>query len=118
MLALTLKHPWPWAICVAGKDVENRTWAPRQLRRGDRFAIHGGKQPREHSSAWRDADSSKSCPRCSSPPKEPEPAPAASSYAPDYELSVIEEALYVLSQLGPQARARAIAYLHVRLQQA
>lgn len=26
MLALTIRQPWAWAILVAGKDVENRTW--------------------------------------------------------------------------------------------
>jgi hypothetical protein len=46
MKALTLKHPWPWAICVLGKRIENRTWRPgRQLPVGEWFAIHGGKWP-------------------------------------------------------------------------
>jgi hypothetical protein len=26
MMALTIRQPWAWAIAVAGKDVENRTW--------------------------------------------------------------------------------------------
>ena len=48
MKALTLRHPWPWAIVALGKDVENRTWAPGrdQLAIGDWFAIHGGVTPR------------------------------------------------------------------------
>lgn len=47
MKALTLKHPWPWAIVCLGKRVENRRWTPArsQLREGDWFAIHGGKIP-------------------------------------------------------------------------
>jgi len=47
MRALTIRHPWPWAICYLGKDVENRCWFPsrEQLRVGDRFAIHAGKMP-------------------------------------------------------------------------
>lgn len=47
MMALTLRHPWPWAICQLGKRVENRTWRPHpnQLKIGERFAIHGGKWP-------------------------------------------------------------------------
>ncbi len=46
LYALTLHRPWCWAIACAGKDVENRTWAPpawlcapRQL-----LAIHSGRQ--------------------------------------------------------------------------
>lgn len=47
MRALTLKHPWPWAICHMGKRIENRTWFPSQAQLcvGDWFAIHGGKVP-------------------------------------------------------------------------
>jgi hypothetical protein len=26
MLTLSIQQPWAWAICYAGKDVENRTW--------------------------------------------------------------------------------------------
>lgn len=46
MKALTLRHPWPWAI-VNGKPVENRKWAPPPslLRPGDWMAFHGGKYP-------------------------------------------------------------------------
>lgn len=44
MKALTLRHPWPWAIRELGKDVENRTWAPK-LELGERFAIHAGRAP-------------------------------------------------------------------------
>ena len=45
MLALTLKHPWPFAVARLGKDVENRTWRPRGLSVGQWFIIHGGAQP-------------------------------------------------------------------------
>lgn len=47
MKALTLKHPWPWAICCLGKRIENRTWRPypSQLKPGEWLAIHGGKWP-------------------------------------------------------------------------
>ena len=45
MKALTLRHPWPWAVCYFGKDLENRVWRPSQLRLGDRLAIHAGKMP-------------------------------------------------------------------------
>jgi len=45
MKALTLKHPWPFAICRLGKRVENRTWHPPSSLIGQRFAIHGGNIP-------------------------------------------------------------------------
>lgn len=40
--ALTVLQPWAWAICYAGKRLENRGWAPRWqvLRRGEWFAVH------------------------------------------------------------------------------
>ncbi|WP_034340294.1 hypothetical protein [Deinococcus misasensis] len=41
---LTLQHPWVWAIFHAGKDVENRTWAP-STKGGHWLLIHGGKPP-------------------------------------------------------------------------
>jgi hypothetical protein len=44
MKAITLRHPWPFAIINLGKRIENRTWAP-SLRIGEKFAIHGGKFP-------------------------------------------------------------------------
>lgn len=47
MKALTIRQPWAWAICHAGKRIENRAWltSPSLLavaRRlvGQRFAIH------------------------------------------------------------------------------
>jgi hypothetical protein len=45
MLALTLKHPWVWAILHAGKRVENRKWGlpPEYLNRW--ILLHGGKSP-------------------------------------------------------------------------
>lgn len=47
MKAITLLHPWPFAICYLGKDVENRGWKPTpgQLKPGQRFAIHGAATP-------------------------------------------------------------------------
>jgi hypothetical protein len=44
--ALTLKHPWPWAILELGKDIENRTWFPPRDEVGEWLAIHGGVVPR------------------------------------------------------------------------
>ena len=45
MKALTLKHPWPFAIMFMGKDIENRSWKPPVDLFGKRFAIHGGEPP-------------------------------------------------------------------------
>lgn len=45
MKAITLRHPWPWAIAVLGKRIENRTWKPSSLGQGDMIAIHGGAMP-------------------------------------------------------------------------
>ncbi len=42
MKALTLIQPWAWAICYAGKRVENRTWPLPNYMIGDRIAIHAG----------------------------------------------------------------------------
>ena len=42
MRALTLRQPWAWAICHAGKRIENRTWAPPRSVIGQRIAIHAG----------------------------------------------------------------------------
>ena len=39
MKALSIMQPWAWAICEAGKDVENRTWSTNY--RGF-FLIHAG----------------------------------------------------------------------------
>src|SRR6056297_741124 len=39
MKALSINQPWAWAICHAGKDVENRDWSTRF--RGP-FLIHAG----------------------------------------------------------------------------
>lgn len=45
LYALTLHRPWCWAIACAGKDVENRDWAPPAwlCAPGQRLAIHSGK---------------------------------------------------------------------------
>jgi hypothetical protein len=47
MKAITIRHPWPWAICHLGKPIENRDWRPShvQLKVGEKFAIHAGKMP-------------------------------------------------------------------------
>lgn len=39
---ITLHRPWPWAIAVHGKDIENRTW-PCPLTEGSLLGIHAGK---------------------------------------------------------------------------
>ena len=41
MLTLSIQQPWAWAICHAGKDIENRTW-PTMIR--GKFLIHAGKK--------------------------------------------------------------------------
>lgn len=41
MLTLSIQQPWAWAICHAGKDIENRSWYTRV--RGQ-FLIHAGKK--------------------------------------------------------------------------
>lgn len=45
MKCLSVRQPWAWALLHAGKDVENRTWAPspKQLKPGERLAIHASK---------------------------------------------------------------------------
>ena len=46
MKAITIRHPWPWAICYLGKPLENRNWKPSfALSLGEKFAIHAGKMP-------------------------------------------------------------------------
>lgn len=46
MKALTLRHPWAFAICYWGKRIENRKWWPvTALKVGQRFAIHGALPP-------------------------------------------------------------------------
>lgn len=44
ILGLTLIQPWAWAICEAGKRVENRLWKPPAWAIGKRLAIHAGKK--------------------------------------------------------------------------
>lgn len=43
MKALTLHRPWSWAVCHAGKDVENRSWVPPLFLDGLDFAIHSAR---------------------------------------------------------------------------
>jgi hypothetical protein len=40
MKALSVRQPWAWLICNAGKDIENREW-PTNFR--GRVLIHAGK---------------------------------------------------------------------------
>lgn len=40
MKALSIRQPWAWAICYAGKDIENRDW-PTKFR--GEFLIHASK---------------------------------------------------------------------------
>jgi hypothetical protein len=42
LYALTLWQPWAWAICHAGKRIENRRWAPPRWAVGRDIAIHAG----------------------------------------------------------------------------
>lgn len=42
MRVLTLEHPWPLAIFLLGKSIENRTWHPGEKHIGTRILIHGG----------------------------------------------------------------------------
>lgn len=46
--AVTLRHPWSFAIAHLGKDIENRTWKPPKQMIGQRIAIHGGALPKGH----------------------------------------------------------------------
>ena len=39
-IALSIRAPWAWAIFHAGKDIENRTWAPPKKLLGQRFFVH------------------------------------------------------------------------------
>lgn len=62
MKALTLKHPWPFAVAFLGKDVENREWDDQLAERlglpyrlGEQIAIHGGCVPkRGRNKAWKE----------------------------------------------------------------
>ena len=66
MKALTLRHPWPFALAYLGKRTENRDWDPRTaelmglpwvLKAGEPIAIHGGTVPRRgRNKAWRELE--------------------------------------------------------------
>ncbi len=43
ILALTILQPWAELIVHGPKRVENRSWAPHELRVGDYLALHAGK---------------------------------------------------------------------------
>jgi hypothetical protein len=49
---LTLWRPWAWAVAHAGKDVENRTWAPPRALVGGLVAIHSGQRWDKDGAAW------------------------------------------------------------------
>lgn len=42
MRVLTVRQPWAWAICFAGKDVENRAFPAPMI--GERIGIHAAKR--------------------------------------------------------------------------
>ena len=46
MYALTLRHPWAFAVARLEKRVENRSWKPPKDLIGQRIAIHGGAVPK------------------------------------------------------------------------
>lgn len=46
MYALTLRHPWIWAVVHLGKRIENRTWEPPEHLIGQYIAIHGAVPPK------------------------------------------------------------------------
>lgn len=51
--SLTVKQPYAWAICYAGKDVENRTWpVPKTVELPFRLMIHAGASRRMDSIGW------------------------------------------------------------------
>lgn len=60
MKALTLHHPWAFAIRHLGKDIENRDWTPEVCKLngldkllGETIAIHGGRPPKfGHNREW------------------------------------------------------------------
>ena len=41
--ALSFLQPWLWAMMYAGKDVENRSWAPPARIIGNRIGLHASK---------------------------------------------------------------------------
>lgn len=51
ILGLTLQQPWAWAICEAGKRIENRRWKP-WCPKGTYLAIHAGKGWDKQGAAW------------------------------------------------------------------
>lgn len=52
MLALTLQHPWPFAILHLGKRIANRRWEPPAGLIGNWFAIHGAVIPTTRNARW------------------------------------------------------------------
>ena len=56
MFALTLRHPWAWAVHSAGKRIENRDWLPPSHVIGQWVALHGGVEPKAKKLAEAEAD--------------------------------------------------------------
>lgn len=52
MRGLTLRRPWAWAICHAGKRIENRVWRPPASAIGGPIWIHAGVGEDPVGSAW------------------------------------------------------------------
>ena len=44
MYGLTLHQPWAWAVCHAGRNIENRDWRPPPHVAYQTLAIHAGKR--------------------------------------------------------------------------
>jgi hypothetical protein len=55
--AITLRNPWAHLVAHHGKDVENRTWPPGQVRPVTRLLIHAG-------TGWDPAAAAQYGPRC------------------------------------------------------
>lgn len=62
MRALTIREPWASALVYGCKRIENRTWVPPEVIRGEMIALHtskqslGSKQVREDAAELREAE--------------------------------------------------------------
>ena len=50
--AVTLIRPWPYAVTDLDKDVENRSYVPSGIKKGDWFAVHAGKSWDKGGAHW------------------------------------------------------------------
>lgn len=51
--AVTLHQPWAWAVIKLGKNIENRSWAPREsLYANMPMVIHAGQKYDDSAEAW------------------------------------------------------------------